>query len=475
MKYEWKGKEVSLVQMLDARENRAMRQMDLLSRYKKPLLCFTMNIAGPIKNNELIRRGFSIGMDEFHQQLMRTKNRTVFETVYIEDTGCEAYFVVDMDARELKKLTCELENQSDLGRLYDMDILYQDLSENKTIKIDRQDIGEGSRKCLICGAEGKECASRRLHSVSELQMKTAEILFESVTKADASVIAEYAVRALLYEVSTTPKPGLVDRNNSGSHKDMDFYTFMNSAAALWPYYEECALIGQQKAGEPSQNTFYALRNIGKKAENRMLRATRGVNTHKGAIFSLGIVAAAAGRVGVRTLFSESDRTMSELILNECKEMTQGLVSHDFEGCTLQNAKTVGEQLFAEYGITGIRGQMEAGLPAVSEYGLPLLKRLLLEGKSKDEAGISVLMEIIAHTTDTNLIHRSNVDVQRSEAARAEELLEKTPGRCLDITLLEEIDQDYISKNLSPGGSADLLAVCWFLYTLDETHRRIRRG
>ena len=91
--------------------------------------------------------------------------------------------------------------------------------------------------------------------------------------------ARQAVRALLYEVTTTPKPGLVDRRNSGSHTDMDSFTFMSSAASLYPYFEACTRAGRKTADGPAPETFAALRPLGCEAEGEMLAATHGVNTH----------------------------------------------------------------------------------------------------------------------------------------------------------------------------------------------------
>ena len=243
----------------------------------------------------------------------------------------------------------------------------------------------------------------------------------------------------------------------------DFYTFLNSAASLWPYFNECARVGlnyafsehTQTQESSLQELYQSLRIPGKFAENRMLKATKGTNTHKGAVFSMGILCAAIGACGL------SDWSSPEKILMTCSQMTSGLVDLDFSGLTLENAKTMGQKLYLNYGITGVRGEMEAGLPTVKNYGLPLLEQLLAEGKSIDETGAAVLLTILAHMTDTNLISRSDIETQKAAANTARELLQKNP--CPSKAALEQLDQDFIQKNLSPGGSADLLAVCWMLY------------
>lgn len=275
----------------------------------------------------------------------------------------------------------------------------------------------------------------------------------------ASRAAQLAVRALLYEVCTTPKPGLVDRNNRGSHRDMDIFTFMSSAASLFPYFERCCTIGRQTAQEPAAVTFAALRRPGMEAERQMLAATRQVNTHKGAIFSVGILCGALGRLDAEA-WADSDR-----ILDECAAMTAGLTAKDFAGVTKENASTVGQRLFIEYGITGVRGQAEAGFPAVREYGLPVLEAGLSMGKSYDEAGCAALLHMLCHDTDTNMIARSNVQTARTVSENLRPLLERTPYP--DKQTLEQLDRQFVQKNLSPGGSADLLAMCYFLHFLKE--------
>ena len=188
----------------------------------------------------------------------------------------------------------------------------------------------------------------------------------------------------------------------------------------------------------------------------MYKATGGVNTHKGAIFSIGLFCAAAGRL------SPADWT-PEALCRECAAMTQGVVAADFAGIAPETAKTTGEQLYARYGITGIRGQAEAGYPAVLEAGLSILRQGLQQGLSLNDAGCCALLHLIAATDDTNLIHRSDRQTQLQIREEMAQLVQKTPFPALDAIAM--LDQTFIQKNLSPGGSADLLAVTYFLHFL----------
>lgn len=444
--------EVTLSEMLEAREQRAIRQQALRNAYGKTMVCFTMNIAGPIKNNSLIRRGYTLGKKLLRQQLMAAGIYVVHFEQMREKTGNEGFFVLDADPLAVKAVTVEIEDHAPVGRLFDMDVLCPDGR-----KVDRQELGLSGRKCLLCGGPAQACARSRTHTVAQLQEKTWEILTQAVNDADSSDAARLATRALLYEVATTPKPGLVDRNNSGSHKDMDIFTFQASAAALYPYFSQCVKIGRET--ETAQETFRRLRLPGKLAEGEMLHATSGVNTHKGAIFSMGILCGALGRL------EQEQWADPERVLSECAAMTQGLVSRDYANLTPETAKTAGQKLYLQYGITGVRGQAEAGFPAVLNLGIPKLEAALAAGKSINEAGCAALLAMLAQTVDTNMIHRGSYEIQQETMKTLSALLETEPFPSKET--LEALDEAFIQKNLSPGGTADLLALVYMLHFLKE--------
>lgn len=442
--------QVSLMEMLDARERRVQHQQMLLQQYHKPLICFTMNICGPVKDSPLIRRGFERGRQLLQQQFFRAKLTPLHRDVTREATGCEAFYILDADPLFIKKFTTDIEDATPLGRLFDMDVLCPDGR-----KVEREELHLPGRRCLICGGPAKVCSSRRVHTVAELQAKTTAILTEARDNQDTADAARQAVRALLYEVTTTPKPGLVDRRNSGSHRDMNVFTFMDSAAALYPYFEACVRVGRATAEQPAPETFEALRPLGCQAEGEMLDATGGVNTHKGAVFSVGITCAALGRLD-RECWADPAR-----VLTEVSAMTAGLTDRDFANVTAENASTVGQRLYVQYGITGVRGQVEAGLPAVLKVGLPALEVGRAMGYDFDRAGGGALLAILANSTDTNIIARSSRERQLVLTEELKALLAKTPYP--DKAALAALDDRFIAENLSPGGSADLLALTYLLY------------
>ena len=440
-----------LTEILAAREQRVQTQRQLLEQYRKPLLCFTMNIPGPDKYDRDVSIGFSVGNWLLTDAI--PGQRLLHHSQKREITGCEAYYVVDMPAKQLKQLAIELEDIDPIGRLFDMDVLDTDGR-----KLSREELGHPRRKCLLCDEDAVVCARSRSHDLHQLRHRTGFLLYIAAREEMCEYIASRAYFALNEEVSTTPKPGLVDRNNRGSHQDMGVKHFFASANTLRPFFfrfAECGFITRDDAPE---ETFRQIRGIGLEAEKAMLTATHGVNTHKGAIFSLGLCCAAAGRLTPETWSAET-------ILAECAAMTKGIVAKDFAGVSPENARTAGERIYAQHGISGVRGQAEAGFPAVAQVGIPMLKAGLAKGLSFNDAGCVTLLHLLAATDDTNLIHRSNRQTQLEVKAKIASLLEANPYP--SISEIEELDADFIRRNLSPGGSADLLAMTYFLFFLAQ--------
>lgn len=441
--------EASLLEILDARERRAQQQNVLLQQFQKPLLCFTMNIPGPVKLDRDVSIGFYVGKWLLDDALSCC--HVLHRESRLLNTGCEAFYVVDMPATELKQLAIDLEDIEPIGRLFDMDVLDADGT-----KLTREALGYPKRKCLLCDNDAVICARSRAHGLEALQDRTGFLLYVAARQFLCEYVAARGYFALNQEVSTTPKPGLVDRNNRGSHADMGIKHFFASANALRPFFCRFAEEGFLTRDLTPQETFRRIRPIGMEAEAAMLKATHGVNTHKGAIFSMGLLCAAAGRLS-------PENWQPEQLLSECAAMTKGIVDGDFAGITSENAKTAGEKLYAAYGITGVRGQAEAGFPAVADVGLPVFQKALDGGLSVNDAGAVTLLHLLAATDDTNLIHRSDRNTQLQIKAQIASMLQADPFPSMDA--IEALDREFIQKNLSPGGSADLLAVTYFLYFL----------
>lgn len=449
-------REITLAEILEARDRRAQRQRELLARWGGPLISFTMNIPGPVKDTPLIRRGFATGCRMLYEALEAGGMPVLCRHEEKEATGCQLYCAVRADAAAVKALCTRIEDASPLGRLFDMDVLDGDGQ-----KLDRETVGGGARNCIVCGAPGRGCASRRVHSVPELQAATRQILASFFAAADRADLADLATRALTDEVLTTPKPGLVDRANCGSHRDMDVSTFRASIEALAPYWETCVRLGQETAGDAPAETFARLRPAGREAEAAMLRATGGVNTHKGAIFTLGTLCGAAGRLWR----PEAPCRDTQRLLQECAAMTAEAVEADRAALAgiPEERMTAGERLYKRFGLPGIRGEAAAGLPAVRETSLPALEAALAAGRSRNDAGAIALLHLIARGGDTNMAARGGPTLAAEAAERVRALLAAKP--LPDTADIEALDRWFIDRNLSPGGCADLLAVTYFLHDL----------
>ena len=444
-------REVTLIQVLEAREARVRRQDALLEKHSLPVVSFTLNIAGPVKDSPLIRRAFRTGQEQLSAGLRAAGLPALEHLEQLTPAGCEALYAVDGPARAVKEACVSIEDGSPLGRLFDMDVLAPDGR-----KLDREEVGGGPRSCILCGRPGKGCASRRVHPVEELQSATRRIMEEYFSSADREQAAALVTRALLDEVCVTPKPGLVDRAGSGSHRDMDIFTFTASAAALAPYWSRCVQIGQDTAGRPPADTFQALRQAGRGAERAMFAATAGVNTHKGAVFTLGTICGAVGR-----LWSPAAPCLDpDTILAECGAMASAAVEADFAALKEAPPRTAGQRLYLERGLTGARGEAARGFPGISQAALPALERALGAGLSLNDAGAVTLLHLIAAGTDTNMVSRGGPERAEAAAALCRDLLARSP--LPPVEDIAALGKAFVQDSLSPGGCADLLAAAFFL-------------
>ncbi len=281
---------------------------------------------------------------------------------------------------------------------------------------------------------------------------------------DLSWIAEMAIKSLLYEVSASPKPGLVDRFNNGAHSDMDFYSFMASSSALYKTFEEMAYIGYSFEGYNYKGLLKDLRSVGIKGEEKMFKSTGLVNTHKGAIFSLGIACGAVGNL-LRT--ENIEMITASLIQEKIKAMTEGLCEYDLSKINKASA-THGEILYLKSGVLGIRGEAETGFPVVFNDALPYL---LDHGTLPyDQLFVNTLFVIMTKLEDSTILWRHSPEVLeqvKSDAILALELggMTTEQGRS-NIYLL---DKTYNGLGISPGGAADMLALSIFIWKVLRFH------
>jgi len=278
-------------------------------------------------------------------------------------------------------------------------------------------------------------------------------------KREASLrIGQLAVRSLHMELTLYPKPGLVSPVDSGSHEDMDAHTFMRSLFALRGYFVRMAQAGM--AGAP----FERLRRHGLEAECRMLAATGGVNTHRGAIFSLGLLCAAAGRCHANNARATGDAIRLFLL----DAWGEALTAHLQEAATLKTGDTPGLthglRAAVEHGAGGARQQAARGFPAVFEVALPRLRQTLARGGTMREACIDALFALMAQVADTNVLHRGGGQGAALVKRQARRFLAQggTAHAQWQQTALD-CHRIFMRHRLSPGGAADLLAAAWFVH------------
>lgn len=307
----------------------------------------------------------------------------------------------------------------------------------------------------------------------------------------STYVAECALEALLLEVAATPKPGLVDRRNNGAHRDMNFYTFIRSALSLRPHFALMAQAGQDLAKKPPQELFNYVRILGLAAEKDMFAATNNINTHKGALFALGLLCASAGQACCRS----ADRSgwQPAALGQFVAQMSQGLCQRELAdlntpaaqaanatqatgAVSLTNAEpdikvrptaalTHGQRMYLQYGACGARGQAESGFAQVIEKYLPYLRDLQKQQLDQDEILVRTLLLIGADLDDTNILNR----VGATKAAWAKEACAALHEHYTHEAACQ-LDDLFIKERISPGGSADLLSVTIFLDKLAASEK-----
>ncbi|MDP2858933.1 MAG: triphosphoribosyl-dephospho-CoA synthase [Bacillota bacterium] len=409
---------------------------------------------------------------------------------------------------QVKQALALLEEGHPRGRLWDIDVLDQDGRP-----LSRAETGQAPRRCYVCSAPAHECRVLRRHSLEETGLAAERIYLGPVVD---EVLAG-ATAGMLLEAATWPSPGLVSPFDSGAHDDMNYLTFVLSASSISPRLFRLVerardfTLGRKK-DEDLPDLFRQARAAGVHVEDAMLTATSGANTHRGTIFALGMTSVAAMVVwGRMTLLGSRDRPSAAAICDVVKDMTRGLVARELEslrgyrsaaspggglasgggiapgssglasgGGTAPGSGRApgdglgsgsgrlsrGQRLYLDTGCTGIRGEVERGLPTVRDVGLPALD-LGLERAGLAGALTHSLISIMSVADDSALAGRHSLNILREFVwTRAREALYAgsvfTEAGRNKIRLMQQV---FAERRLNPGGSGDLLAVtvamyCW---------------
>ena len=452
------GKSVTQEDVLAAKESRMQFRQKILTRYGKVLICFSLNIPGVVKQFRMSQLAFEEGKSSIVNQLERIRAEIVYQKIAGDLLGEYAFFAVEAEPETVKHAMIEIEDFDQYTRIFDIDVVKPDGTE-----LSRVDLGYRPRRCFLCSESAHICAARSRHTKEE----TVEFVFSALSKhlnrKFAGFMSDLAVKSLLYEVSVTPKPGLVDMRDCGSHTDMDFYSFLNGISSLPAFFSEVTEYAASFEGSPFE-LARKVRILGKDAETTMRKATGGANTHKGAIFSLGLICAAAG-----FLFEAEKRPSFNDILNECSLLAGGEFCRDFLEIDPANYRTRGEEQHLKYGLTGARGEAASAYHSVQEHAYPALQSALQQGFSMNDAGVYAILRLIENVNDSNIIGRSSLFTQKTIKAMVKAEVNAAKLDAASIrSLAEKMNEYFISSGLSPGGCADLLSVTFMMHFYNQT-------
>ncbi|MEO8755752.1 MAG: triphosphoribosyl-dephospho-CoA synthase MdcB [Casimicrobiaceae bacterium] len=287
-----------------------------------------------------------------------------------------------------------------------------------------------------------------------LAAHVAETVPRTGAAGDAQRIGRHAVLALYHEAALYPKPGLVSALDSGAHADMTMATFYRSLFALRGYFPAIATLGT--AGAP----LAELQKTGIAAEAAMLRATRGVNTHRGAIFNLGLLCAATGAL------TAAGRPVTARAV--CAQVRAAYGAEIRRALALALPVSHGLTVARMFGAGGARAEAAAGFPSVRSWSLPAYRVTFAVTGDRERASVHALFALIAHLADSNLLWRGGRDGLAWAQYQAAQFL--ADGGVLAPNWRDRaiaVHRAFVRRSLSPGGSADLLAVTLFLDALDH--------
>jgi len=440
---------------LEARDHRAFLKKQI-ALDGLPSLSLSLNVPGFPKSNPTVKAFFGYCLRDLIYALKANQiNLIEKDSIEISDAAGDFYLVPcspgGLTLKVIKQVCENFEQSHPLGRFIDADLNDQDGTSVSSGK---------SKLCFFClERPAIECRREKAHEPEELRsFMFPKMDYYCNQQKEASVIkklASLAQQSILLEISLTPKPGLVDKFSNGSHADMNYQTFINSTVAISPWFAELVREGFTFSDSDLTKALPLIRNIGLRMESVMYEATRNVNTQKGIIFLVGLSLFACGK-----LFSQTDQLAIEEFRNIIRGVCKNLVKREL----VENSnagKSHGEDIFLKYGFGGARGEAESGFATIFDFGLPQLNGVT---ELNDKVLIKTFLAIASNNNDTNILYRSNPDV-----------LENFKKLCKK-TLADFNDQSYSavidfckSENISPGGSADLLAVTIFVNSVIKTY------
>jgi holo-ACP synthase/triphosphoribosyl-dephospho-CoA synthase len=440
-----------LQSLLASRDERAnLRKKIALT--KMPSVSLSLNVPGLPKSNTITQRFFNICLKDLifflqGNRISIDNKNALYQTDRAGDFFIAPFSATKESLTEIKQMCETFEERHPYGRFLDVDVT--DSVGNP--------VSSGKVKlCFFCHQKpASVCRRENAHDLNELRQfmfsRMEEFCRHHRESETCRKLASLALKAIFYEISLTPKPGLVDKFSNGSHTDMNFQTFIDSSVAISAYFTDLVHAGFAFDATNLTQALSIIRNIGLRMETDMFASTQNVNTQKGLIFVMGISLFACGY-----LFATQDRFKTERFRKIVKQICKDLTNKELANQN-QREKSHGEMVYTRYAVSGARGEAEKGFPMVFDFGLPeLLKRKELN----DEVLQKAFLSIAAHNDDTNIIYRRNPEILDN--------FKKLSGAVLKRYNPDNYNKlmDYCTKeNISPGGSADLLAVTIFIFFL----------
>jgi len=444
-----------LEKVLAARESIHAIKHALIQQYKLPVVSMALNIAGWPKTDRQKRKFFFHTLNKLHEHLYANRLPVSPQTAKIIDNDNGLTFIACINAPEdsaqIKIISERFEANQVLGRFIDVDVIDE---SGEIVSSEKQKV------CFFCGQyPAIDCMRNQRHTTEELrkfqQNKIQDFLIGNHRKNQSHKLTELTIYALFTEASLHPKPGLVSPFDNGAHNDMDYNTFSRSISALSPIFNQFYL----KCLDPNQNlTIEDMRIWGIQAEKKMNAATEGINTHKGAIFLMLLV----GKI-ITDIIKTNESISIQAIKNGLKNYNKH-IENDKAQVYEQTHGNIVQKAFPQLK-AGIRQQVMDGLPAVFQGGIiPMYTRHFSPQQKIEELSATLkisLLSIMEQNIDSNIIHRGGPELLKILKQKAKES---------KVALLEKQNHTYNefckwtkNKNLSPGGSADLLALTIFIY------------
>lgn len=415
------------------REKRIYYQKKLSEEKKLVLVTLRVNFPG-IEKDKNICKSVLLEIDNEILKVFKPKYKEIYRNL----EGLTYIYLFDEKVEILKKEMINIEEEHSLGRLVDIDVYIDGFRS-----ISRKEFGKNYRKCYLCDNDAKICSRGKKHEYTLIK----EYIYEKYRHFLAHKLSTLACQSSIYELITYPSFGLVSHKNSGSHEDMDMFSFIKSTFIIQKAFYDIVLLSYSDLDE--KKCFELSRNIGKRIEKEMFEKI-GVNTHKGLIFLMLICLIGVSK---NIYYGYEFENISNIITKFSSNIYE-----DFYFLNKKGKLTNGERIYINYGIKGIREIAYSGFKDIFEKFLPLYEKYV--GKySLEKALYLILLNIMSCTDDTTIINRCGIEKLNYVKKKSKELLNSS------IEEILEFDKFCIENNISPGGSADILTIVLFLYNL----------